>query len=116
MRQGWLAAVAVIMLLAGAPSAGAARFMTGNDLLTACQVDQLVQQMECLSYVEGAIDEFELMQNLEKRPECLPPGLADDQAREAVVKYLVSHPENRELDASVLVYNALHDAWGCKWR
>jgi Rap1a immunity proteins len=44
---------------------------------------------------------------------CMPSQAEDGQVRDVVVKYLVGHPEKRDLRAAQIVLAALVETWKC---
>jgi hypothetical protein len=108
----------------------AAAFLSGNDLYAACT--SLGGRAECIGYVEGILDaaDFEGIyyrgrsdlhwfgSGFDKwHPSvaewCVPLGATSGQTTDVVVKYLRRNPEIREQAASLLVVQAMVQAWPC---
>jgi len=45
------------------------------------------------------------------QPRCTPRSLTGGRLREVVVDYLLENPDNRGMDASALVWNAIIAEW-----
>jgi Rap1a immunity proteins len=96
-------------------------FKSGNDLLHDCQQPEMSSAGICMGYILGVLDMINTEQNsgnIEARlPKdevvCLPQTIDAWQVRDVVKKYLVDHPEERNLHAAQVVWKAVTKAWGC---
>ena len=59
----------------------------------------------------GAYDGFMFQRLTRNQPRCTPRNLTGGQLREVVVEYLEKNPDNRTMDASALVWNAILAEW-----
>lgn len=125
MRLTGIAAYLVATLWHCLPTS--AGFFSGNDLYEICR-DNGARTANCIHYVTGAVDQLLLLKQTPTHdgkstvltasgPQCgfyLPDGVTNSQLTDVVVKYLSDHPETRQWDASMLVWNAIHDAFPCR--
>ena len=101
-------------------------FETGNRLYDECSGKEELPAVLCMSYVRGAVDLFGQLQGDVTQTStgtlapmwalhyiCVPKRATDEQAKDVVLKYLQSHPEERADRASSLIIRALIAAWGC---
>jgi hypothetical protein len=92
----------------------AAYFLDGDELINHCSAtvaDERFDPAICVSYVMGAYDGFMFQRLVRNQPRCTPRTLTAGQLREVVVEYLLAHPDNRGMDASALVWNAIIAEW-----
>jgi len=104
----------------------------GNELLRTCSVVEKTElkgtdilfQERCYGYIEGVIDANAVWHTMlahgrnhpyDRMKICLPEGhsLPFSQLARIILKYLKGHPEDLDMNASALVYNALHGAFRC---
>jgi hypothetical protein len=108
-----------LVMLAGATappfaSPANAYFVDGNELLEHCSVAPSGDEFDrtvCLTYIMGAFDAHMFQRTARNDPRCVPQTLSGGQLRELVVEYLRANPENRAMDASALVWNAVLAEW-----
>ena len=108
-----------LLVLAGAgtqpfASPASAHFLDGDDLMNHCSArvaDERFDPAICMSYIMGAYDGFMFQRLVRNETRCTPRNLTGGQLREVVVDYLLANPDNRELDASALVWNAIIAKW-----
>jgi Rap1a immunity proteins len=96
----------------------------GNEILEVCSVIK-IQDMEqheamdlfyCMGFIEGVLSSQEIAIELDnpstvcKLPE---EGITTGQIVRIVVKYLEEHPEKLHLNSSLLVLDALRQAFPC---
>jgi hypothetical protein len=107
-----LLVIAVMVLGIGLSSEGKAVYIDGNQIHPMCQSDQ--SKSLCLGYVAGAIDAFEVMHAGENIPHrwCLPKAPLS-QLVDVFKKWLVDHPEDRHINASVLLAAAFVAKFPC---
>ena len=110
-----LAYVVSVALLANASisSAAAAPMMSGNKLLQLCggaSVDR------CVAYIQGVADHESLRSgNIAANGIfCIREGVADKRLVNLVKAYLAMHPGKARLMASVVVSEALEEAFPCR--
>ena len=94
--------------LFGAPPA-LGYFMTGNTIMPDCQA-QPAPTGACVAYVVGVIDG---MWWGEPNMNCIPDGVTTGQLAQVVAKFLRDHPERLQLNAPVLIADAIGGAWPC---
>ena len=92
--------------------------LSGAELYQKCsQKRRNVSDISCIAYVRGFVDGMMIGTILgkEKRMVYCPPtdGLAVDQARLIIEKYLKDHPEKLRIEAGYLVGEALVSAFPC---
>jgi hypothetical protein len=92
----------------------AAYFLDGDELMNHCSAnvaDERFDPAVCVTYIMGAYDAFMFQRLVRNQARCTPPKLTAGQLREVVVEYLQANPDNRALDASALVWNAIIAEW-----
>jgi hypothetical protein len=99
--------VALLAMLQGSPAR--AGFENGNRLYEYCSKPN---EVFCLGYVMGVIDGARVNWKKENLV-CVPDHVMGRQARDIVTKFLRDTPQDRQLDADVLIARALHLAWSC---
>ena len=91
-----------------------AYFLDGDELMNHCSAqvaDERFDPAICMSYIMGAYDGFMFQRLVRNQTRCTPRSLTGGQLREVVVEYLQQHPDNRAMDASALVWNAIIAEW-----
>jgi hypothetical protein len=94
-------------------TADAAQYMNGDDLLRNCDGNGIRYGL-CLGYVEGVVDDADMVRLKSGRPECVPPGVEAGQLVDIVVNYLRENPARRKVAAGFSITDAIGAAWGCK--
>jgi len=84
---------------------------TGNALLSLCTSEDFTDKTQCLGYVQGIADEFEMMRSINGGTACTPAGVQTSQLIDVAASYLQKHPEKRQLGAAFLVISAYSEAW-----
>jgi len=110
---------AFLATLAGAAappltSPASAYFVDGDELLNHCSIrtaDERFDPQICVTYIMGAYDAHMFQRLVRNQPRCTPRTLTVAQLREVVVAYLTANPDNRAMDASALVWNAILTEW-----
>lgn len=98
----------MILALFGAATFG--HFVSGNELLLKCREEVTF----CYGFVEGVFDTADEAQRLlPTRTFCPRPEVKAGQTVDIVVKYLEAHPENRDFPGTILVGDALVEAFPC---
>ncbi len=85
---------------------------TGNDLYKWCRGSD---QSLCLGYVIASVETLLWWQI--QTDQCfnnIPNTATYGQIRDVVVKFLSDNPAKRDAFATILVSNAVQDAWPCK--
>jgi hypothetical protein len=117
MRPGTrlLAAVATAVALACPPASAqeARTFYTGNNLLSLCTSNGVLETGVCRGFVGGIADAMALDPILGNRA-CIPVPVTLGQARDVVIRFLEQHPEARHYSAASIVALALAAAFPCK--
>jgi len=117
MRRKLLLLSLVILAGTSAPplvSPARAYFLDGDELMNHCSVnipDERFDPAICVTYIMGAYDAYMFQRLVRNQPRCAPPTLTAGPLREVVVEYLEDHPDNRGMDASALVWNAIIAEW-----
>ena len=91
-----------------------AYFLDGDELMNHCSAtvaDERFDPAICVTYIMGAYDGFMFQRLVRNQTRCTPRSLTGGQLREVVVDYLLAHPDNRQMDASALVWNAIIAKW-----
>ena len=91
-----------------------AYFLDGDELMNHCSAtvaDERNDPAICLTYIMGAHDAFMFQRLVRNLPRCTPRNLTGGRLREVVVEYLQDNPDNRAMDASALVWNAIIAEW-----
>ncbi len=73
----------------------------------------------CLGYLSGHLDAFRVVDVWKQRlPEnvriCRPGTVTIGQLQQVVLKYFADHPENLHVEAGVMVFGAMVNAWPCR--
>ena len=89
------------------PCMASAEFLTGNDLLSRMNSDEVVQRMFALGYVAGVSDAQQHVFS------CPPSGVTNGQVRDVAKSYIEANPGIRHKTADMLVTDALKQAWPC---
>ena len=117
MRLRILLPCFALVAASGAPPFGApahANFLDGDELINHCSAtiaDERNDPAVCVTYIMGAYDAFMFDRLVRNLPRCTPRNLTAGRLREAVVEYLVENADNRGMDASALVWNAIIAKW-----
>jgi hypothetical protein len=92
------------------PCVANAEFLTGNDLLSRMNSDEVVQRMFALGYVAGVSDAQQHVFS------CPPSGVTNGQVRDVAKSYIEANPGIRHKSADMLVTDALKQVWPCATR
>jgi len=117
MRRKALYLCMAVLLGTSAPpfvSPAAAYFLDGDELMNHCSAniaDERYDPAVCVTYVMGAYDAYMFQRLVRNQPRCTPRTLTAGKLREVVVEYLQDNPDNRAMDASALVWNAIIAEW-----
>jgi len=123
MKTLLIAAFAATAMLG---TAHAERFSTlsGAKLEQTCTSRDAKLSTGCTAYIEGVSDSISLYQQLRPRDGskgaalpsyvCVPEQVTGIQMREAVVRYIKQSTDNNTRTASVVVANALREAYACR--
>ena len=107
-----------LSLLQAAPAR--ADFIDGNQLRLYCTSKNPNDEAVCFVYIAGAVDAFTTIDLMgektsgTKRQFCLPDGVSPDQLKATTMQWLVRPEANLDLAATLLVWGAIKDAYGCK--
>ena len=91
-----------------------AYFLDGDELLNHCSVEEPLGDYDpaiCVTYIMGAYDAFMFQRLTRNQDRCVPREITAGRLREVVVAYLQAHADNRKMDASALVWNAIIAKW-----
>jgi len=117
MRRTLLQLCLAIMAGTSAPllvSPANAYFLDGDELMNHCSIttaDERFDPQICVTYIMGAYDAHMFQRLARNQPRCTPRTLTAGQLREVVLAYLQANPDNRAMDASALVWNAILAEW-----
>ena len=89
------------------PGMASAEFLSGNDLLSKMNSDEVVQRMFALGYVAGVSDAQQHVFS------CPPAGVTNGQVRDVAKSYIEANPSIRHKTADMLVTDALKQVWPC---
>jgi hypothetical protein len=108
--------VAMILAASATPSFG--YYIDGNELYRKCSINpssstEYMDSSFCLAYILGVSDTLDTARANNKVDVCVPAGVQAQQLKDVVLAYLRSKPSIRNMEANILVVNALGDAWGC---
>jgi hypothetical protein len=92
----------------------AAGFYTGHQLLQVCERGAGQPSSECMWYIAGIADGWEMGRVQARKPQCLPDGTTIRQIADLAVKFLRDYPAFRDESASDLVVTAMVEAWKCQ--
>ena len=96
--------IGLIMLMAASTG------FDGNALYGQCR-SRGVDQIGCMSYIDGVADGVTMM--MPHSAICLPDGITRGRLQDLVTAFLQGHPDRRKEAASLLVMQALHEAYPC---
>jgi len=99
-----VAGIAVVLWLT--TPAQAQVVFTGNTFFDYCSAreDSLSAGL-CLGYIQGVLES--------STSTCIIPGVTFGQLKDVVVRFLRTNPQNRHNQASLLVEEAIQEAWPC---
>lgn len=102
--------VAMVLVFTVQGNVARAEYWDGNKLHEFCQKSiETIQQSYCLAYVAGIHDALGSVQMF-----CVPNFVQLRQLTDVTKQFLVAHPERRHQAASMLVTEALAEAFPCK--
>ena len=107
-----------LSLLQAAPAR--ADFIDGNQLRLYCTSKNPNDEAVCFVYIAGAVDAFTTIDLIgektsgTKRQFCLQDGVSPDQLKATTMQWLARPEANLDLAATLLVWGAIKDAYGCK--
>ena len=109
----WIAAAAVVLVLAGEARA---RAITGNELFETCEDTNGVGELRCVEYIRGVADMMVLVRTYGSTLPlpCLPGNVHIKQLRDIAVRWLEQHPETRHESALGEIWLAFRDAFPCE--
>ncbi|MER9125438.1 hypothetical protein NKH81_20485 [Mesorhizobium sp. M0959] len=123
MKRFALNVAAIFFGLAACCVARAEYFLDGNTLNEFCTSAATKSRLIVRGYAmaiadgegvgTGIIDDATGSPVFPRRFVCVPIGVSAKQAEDLVCNYLSAHPEIRQMPGTMLVHNALHDAWPC---
>lgn len=109
-----LLAPAALLLATPVADYRASPFLSGTQLLEACQSPRPGQQALCRGYVAGAEDYLEFARNLHGEGRCVPIGTPIDALENIAVAHLEARRPSDHLPAPVLLFYAYSAAWHCE--
>jgi hypothetical protein len=96
---------------------GQGAFQNGEKMAKHCTVDQrsAFEDGVCMGYIISVVDTLAWTVALEalEVPYCLPEGVAPEQLKEVVIKYLKENPERLKFASPPLIVAAFTEAYPC---
>jgi len=89
-------------------------YETGDKLFLQCKGSDAIGILSCIAYIEGAVDQIELMRSERGKAGCVPQGVTGRELQDIVIDYFETHPQARQDAAAPAVKDALYGAWNCK--
>lgn len=108
-----VAVVALAISSMSAPVPALAAFKDGNDLWNVCGESDTRNQHLCLQYITGVVDGVTAI-SARNLPFCPRKGVKAGQIQDLVIRYIESHPQDRDRPAAWLILSALAEAYPCK--
>src|SRR5262245_38234637 len=115
MAKTILPILAIILLAGTAPASTGS--MNGNYLLQQCTSNTEQGRTACIGYVLGYVDATVVWKvNVGGIPVCIPeePRLTIQQIADVIVKWLKTHPREKDQAAGHLVKIILEETWPCR--
>ena len=97
-----------------------ADFINGDQLRLYCTSKNPNDEAVCFVYIAGAVDAFTTIDLMGekasgiKRQFCLPDGISPDQLKDITMTWLARPEANLDLAATLLIWGAIKDAYGCR--
>ena len=97
-----------------------ADFINGDQLRLYCTSKNPNDEAVCFVYIAGAVDAFTTIDLMgekasgTKRHFCLPDGISPDQLKDTTMTWLARPEANLDLAATLLIWGAIKDAYGCR--
>ena len=101
-------AVQFVLLLSN-PALCEKQFVSGKQLLVNCESGVDYAEGNCTGYISGVFDNSRIINK-----QCLPHSATAGKRVKVVEEYLKKHPERLHTIASVLVQDAINEAFPCK--
>ena len=111
-----------LMMVTGAfvvPTIAQADFIDGNALQLYCTSQNPTDDAICIVYITGAVDAFTTVDLIAEKTNntprffCMPEGVAPDQLKALMLRWLQRENTNLDYAATLLVWGAMKDAYGC---
>ena len=96
-----------------------ADFIDGRQLQLYCASENPADEAICIVYITGAVDAFTTVDLIAKKTNnaprifCMPEGVAPDQLKALIMRWLQREKTNLDYAATLLVWGAMKDAYGC---
>ncbi len=115
MMLRWIMAVAVATEFLGGVKKAEASFLTGSDLLEACESDVASHSNVCSGHLAAVIDtaDFFVVSGFVDKHFCIPINMETSQLQRVVIKGLNGKPGELHMVTSGLVYNPLVSFSSC---
>lgn len=101
------AALAIALISCPAFAAGT----DGNVLYRQCTSTGAIEQVACHQFIIGVVDGINIASETGLEPFTLPANVKGEQVKDVVLRYLREFPERRHWAGSVLVWNAMREAF-----
>lgn len=100
-----------LALVSSVASAGGT---TGNELLSWVN-GATYERLKAAYYMDGIVDGINMAGLAAGKPVvCIPQGVNLGQVTDVVIKEMKNSPENRHMEAQVLIMVTLRNTWPCK--
>ena len=96
-----------------------ADFIDGRQLQLYCASQNPADEAICIVYITGAVDAFTTVDLIAEKTNntprffCMPEGVAPDQLKALMLRWLQRENTNLDYAATLLVWGAMKDAYGC---
>jgi hypothetical protein len=114
-RAVWIAVVATLIDAFTFPGAARAGFVTAADLALSCRATPLLGGVAaCTDYIAGSFDALMLAARMAKSGDsACAEGLRLGDLRGLVLGFIAKHPQQAELPAEAVIWNAVSEALPC---
>ena len=121
-RGAGFAALAITMVLGAGllrPQAAHADFIDGNQLRLYCTSQNPSEDAICIVYITGAFDAFTTVDLIAEKTSdavrqfCPPEETSPDQSKALTLKWMEREDTNADFAATLIIWGAMKDAFGC---
>lgn len=105
-----------LLALSLASGLAQANFLDASELRARCESSRVDFVNTCLGYLTGVADAENAAPawRMQKSLFCVPQGVTGRELRLLVVDYFREHPEEDDVNASIVVGNAFVEAYPCE--
>lgn len=118
-RGAFLCAILLLPALLLSPTSAKADFINGEELHIYCTSLDPNDDAICFVYITGAVDAFTTVDLIAQRTNnaeplfCLGEDVGPEKLKQVTLRWLERPETNREFAATLLIWGALQDAFGC---